>query len=79
MLSICGEIILCDVSGCSKTSVFLILRYVSSLKKKKMKGFFFFFGRSYGWVAFLSYFLLEMWDSGVGKWEVGSVRVVGKF
>ena len=73
MLSICGEIILCDVSGCSKTSVFLILRYVSSLKKK-MKVFFF-FGRSYGWVAFLSYFLLEMWDSGVGKCE-GSGKIL---
>ena len=70
MLSICGEIILCDVSSCSKASVFLILCYVSSLKKKMKVFFFFFVGRSRGWVAFLSYFLLEMWDSGVGKWEV---------
>ena len=77
MLSICGEIILCDVSNCSKASVFLILCYVSSLKIQNES--FFFFGRSRGWVAFLSYFLLEMWDSGVGKWKVGSVRVVRKF
>ena len=31
---------------------------------------FFFFFRSRGWVAFLSYFLLETWGSGAGKWEV---------
>ena len=35
--------------------------------------------RNFLWVASLSYFWLETKGSGAGKWEVGSVRVVGKF
>ena len=102
MLSICGEITLCDVSSCLETSVFLILYKVSSFfvlnLLLKCFFFFFFFGnfgcffffyflleplvvylfiyfyRNHGWAAFLSYYWLETW-----VWEVGSVRVVGKF
>ena len=57
----CGEIILCDVSSCSETSVFLILCDVSN-----------FIFRSRGWIAifFSSYFWLETWGSGARKWEV---------
>ena len=67
MLSICGEIILCDVSNCSEASVFLILCDVSIFFFLNLWNFFFlleplvvfFFNRSHGWVAFLSYFRLE--------------------
>ena len=60
MLSICGEIILCDVSSCSEARSYFF--------------YYHFFYRNCGWASFLSYFWLETWG-----WEVGSVRVVGKF
>ena len=49
MLSVCGEIILCDMSSCSKASVFLILYDVSSFFKKKNYGsYLFIFIRAIG-------------------------------
>ena len=56
MLSISGEIILCDVVVAWR--LFFLFIYL----------------RSRGWVAFLSYFWLEMWGSGAGKWE-GSGKI----
>ena len=40
---------------------------------------FYYYYKNRGWVVFLSYFWLETWRSGAGKWKVESVRVVGKF
>ena len=76
MLSICGELILCDVSSCSEVSVFFILCEVSSFFITKIYGSFFiffywkrwyfFFNRSREWGVFLIFGLKR----GVGKWEV---------
>ena len=52
MLSICGEIILSDVSNCSETNTFLILCDVSI--------FFFFFKEP--WVGSLSFLFFDLVD-----------------
>ena len=55
MLSVCGEIILCDVSS------FFIK------KKKLWKFIYLYIYRNFLWVASLSYFWLETKGSGAGK------------
>ena len=75
------------MSNCSEIIVFLILCDVSSFFYKFFMEVFFlllellvvyiyiYIYRNRGWVAFLSYFWLEIWGSRVGKCE-GSGKIL---